>query len=95
MGKWNRRALVAKAANSDEDKGQAEKGKKRKMVVYSNDDNHSPKQLEQSASKRGKSCQADDSNMQNPEPMRASEHDEVSTKIVEPSVGKRANSAPE
>jgi len=33
--------------------------------------------------------------MQNPEPMRASEHDKVSTKIVESSVGKRANSNPE
>jgi len=63
MGKWNRRALIAKAANSEEDKGQAGRGKKRKMVVYSDDDNHSRKQLEQSSSKRGKSCEVDDSNM--------------------------------
>jgi len=43
MGKWNRRALIAKADNSDEDKDQPGRGKKRKMVVYSDDDNHSRK----------------------------------------------------
>jgi len=43
MGKWNRRALIAKADNSDEDKDQPGRGKKMKMVVYSDDDNHSRK----------------------------------------------------
>jgi len=94
MGRCNRKAVLAKVATVVADQGPAESGKKRKMVVYLDDEEDSRKQLEQSVLKMRKSCPTDDSNMQhmNPQPIGASEHDEVSPKMVEPSVSKRANS---
>jgi len=93
MGEWNRKALRAEAASVVADQGPPESAKKRKMAVYSNHEEDSRKQLEQSASKMGNSCPVDDSNIQ--QPMGASEHDEVSPKMVESSVLKRGNSTPE